>query len=68
MVAADPRPVVLLNLPFGFKDGLSSHGCSTSLAQYFQTVHEKPILGGIFRGCRPTTLPDTCAWGDERAH
>jgi hypothetical protein len=46
IVAADPRPVVLLNLPFGFRDGLSSHGSSTSMAQYFQTVHEKPILGG----------------------
>jgi hypothetical protein len=46
IVAADPRPVVLLNLPFGFRDGMSSHGNSTSAAQYFQTVHEKPILGG----------------------
>jgi hypothetical protein len=45
-VAADPRPVVLLNLPFGFRDGMTSHGSSTSTAQYFQTVHEKPILGG----------------------
>ena len=46
IVAADPRPVALLNLPFGFRDGMTSHGSSTSTAQYFQTVHEKPILGG----------------------
>ena len=46
IVAADPRPLVLLNLPFGFRDGMSSHGHSTSTAQYFQTVHEKPIVGG----------------------
>jgi hypothetical protein len=46
VVAADPRPVALLNLPFGFRDGMVSHGNSTSTAQYFQTVHEKPILGG----------------------
>ena len=46
VVAADPRSVVLLNLPFGFRDGMVSHGNSTSTAQYFQTVHEKPILGG----------------------
>jgi hypothetical protein len=25
---------------------MTSHGSSTSTAQYFQTVHEKPILGG----------------------
>ena len=46
IVAADPRPLVLLNLPFGLRDGMSSYGNSTSAAQFFQTVHAKPILGG----------------------
>jgi hypothetical protein len=46
IVAADPRPVSVLNLPFGLKDGLSSYGNGTAAAQFFQTVHGKRIIGG----------------------
>ena len=46
LIAADPRPVRVLNLPFGLRDGLSSHGNASAAGQYFQTVHEKQILGG----------------------
>jgi hypothetical protein len=46
IIAADPRPVRVLNLPFGLRDGLSSHGNATAAGQYFQTVHEKQLLGG----------------------
>lgn len=46
IIASDPRDVRVLNLPFGLRDGLSSHGNTTAAWQYFQTVHEKPIMGG----------------------
>lgn len=45
-IADDPREVRVLNLPFGLRDGLSSHGNTSAAAQYYQTVHQKPILGG----------------------
>lgn len=46
VIADDPRDVRVLNLPFGLRDGLSSRGNTTAAWQYFQTVHEKPIMGG----------------------
>lgn len=46
IIAADPRPVRVVNLPFGLRDGLSSHGNANAAGQYFQTVHEKQLLGG----------------------
>jgi hypothetical protein len=46
IIAADPRPIRVLNLPFGLSDGLSSYGSTTPAWQFFQTVHEKPLLGG----------------------
>ena len=45
-VEADPRPVALLSLPFGLRDGLSSYGNATPTGQFYQTVHEKPLVGG----------------------
>lgn len=46
IIADDPRAVRVLNLPFGLRDGLGSHGNTTAAWQYYQTVHEKPIMGG----------------------
>ena len=46
IIARDPRPVRVLNLPFGLRDGLSSHGNTNAAWQYYQTVHQKPIMGG----------------------
>ena len=46
IVAADPRPVALLSLPFGLRDGMSSYGNASPTRQFFQTVHGKPIVGG----------------------
>ena len=46
LIASDPHHVRVLNLPFGLRDGLSSHGNTTAAWQFFQTVHEKPIMGG----------------------
>lgn len=45
-IAEDERPLRVLNLPFGLRDGLSSYGNTTAAWQYYQTVHQKPILGG----------------------
>ena len=49
----DPRPVRVLNLPFGLKDGLSERGAYSARYQYFQTVHEKRLIGGYL-----SRLPD----------
>jgi hypothetical protein len=46
IVAEDPRPLRVLQLPFGIRDGLSSRGNFSAIAQFFQTVHEKPLVGG----------------------
>ena len=46
IIARDPRPVRVLNLPFGLRDGLTSHGNTNAAWQYYQTVHKKPIMGG----------------------
>jgi hypothetical protein len=45
-VASDRRPLRLVTLPFGLRDGLSSRGNFSAAYQYFQTVHEKPLVGG----------------------
>jgi len=46
IIAADPRPVRVLDLPFGIRDGLSSFGDYNPSSQVFQTVHEKALIGG----------------------
>ena len=46
IIAADPRPVRVLTLPLGLRDGLSSRGEYSAAAQFYQTVHEKPLVGG----------------------
>ena len=45
-IAADPRPVRVMELPFGVRDGVSSAGAFNARYQYFQTVHGKKMLGG----------------------
>jgi hypothetical protein len=46
IVAADPRPVRVLTLPFGLRDGTRSRGKYSSSSQFYQTFHEKRIVGG----------------------
>jgi hypothetical protein len=53
IIAADSRPVRVLHLPFGIRDGLSSRGNFSADAQFFQTFHEKPLVGGYL-----SRLPD----------
>ena len=45
-VAADPRPVRVLELPFGIRDGLSSVGDYSAASQFYQTYHGKALVGG----------------------
>ncbi|MEO8069929.1 MAG: hypothetical protein ABI652_00890 [Acidobacteriota bacterium] len=45
-IAADPRPVRVLDLPFGIRDGLSSLGDFSAASQFYQTAHGKPLIGG----------------------
>jgi hypothetical protein len=45
-LAADPRPVRVLRLPTGIKDGLSNIGNFGPQAQYYQTFHGKGLIGG----------------------
>ena len=46
IIAADPRPVRVLELPYGVRDGLSSLGDFNASSQFYQTYHHKPIAGG----------------------
>lgn len=45
-IASDPRPVRVLNLPFGVRDGVSSTGNFSARSQFNQTRHQKPLIGG----------------------
>ena len=45
-IAADPRPVRVLELPFGIRDGLSSMGDFSAASQFYQTQHGKDLVGG----------------------
>ncbi len=46
VIASDPRPVRVLNLPFGVRDGVSSAGDFSARYQYYQTLHGKKLIGG----------------------
>jgi hypothetical protein len=45
-IAADPRDVRVLDLPFGVRDGLVTYGAFSPASQFYQAVHGKPIIGG----------------------
>jgi hypothetical protein len=46
VIRDDPRPVRVLELPTGIRDGLSSVGNFSALTMFHQTFHEKGLLGG----------------------
>jgi hypothetical protein len=46
-IVEDPRDDIrVLELPFGIRDGTWAIGNFTARSQFYQTVHEKPIVGG----------------------
>jgi hypothetical protein len=60
-IAADPRPVRVLQLPFGVRDGVSSAGNFTARYQYFQTFHGKRLIGGYLSRISRKRLTDVRA-------
>jgi len=46
IIAADSRPIRVLELPYGVRDGVSSIGNFSAASQFYQTRHGKPIAGG----------------------
>ena len=45
-IASDPRDVRVLGIPLGFVDGEGGEGRNDASWQYYQTFHQKPIVGG----------------------
>lgn len=46
VIAADPRPVSVLQAPLGWRNSFGVFGPEKTLLQYYQTAHGKPMLGG----------------------
>ena len=46
IIAEDPRDVRVLGLPFGFRDGEWSQGDFNAAWLFYQTFHEKRLIGG----------------------
>ncbi len=45
-IAADPRPISVLQTPLGWRNSFGTWGPERTQLQYFQTGHGKPMLGG----------------------
>ena len=52
-IAADPRPVRVLVLPFGVRDGVWETGNFRPRSQYNQTRHGKALIGGYLSRISP---------------
>jgi hypothetical protein len=46
VIAKDPRPIRVISLPIGLKDGISSRGNYSASSQFYQTHHQKRLVGG----------------------
>jgi hypothetical protein len=46
VIADDPRAIRIMELPLGFRDGESSYGNFSASSQFYQTFHEKRLIGG----------------------
>jgi hypothetical protein len=75
VVARDDRPLRVLEIPFGLRDGLSSLGNFGASSQFYQTLHAKDLIGGYVsriddrtkRAYREEPVTHTLiAFGDER--
>jgi hypothetical protein len=58
-IANDPREVRVLEIPVGIRDGLSSHGNFSAVSQYYQTLHERPLIGGYLSRVPETEIRAT---------
>ena len=55
-IANDPRDVRVLELPFGFADGEWSEGSFSPASLFYQTVHQKPLIGGALSRISPREI------------
>jgi hypothetical protein len=46
VIAADPRDVRVMGIPLGIVDGERGEGLYNGASQFYQTFHQKPIVGG----------------------
>ena len=67
IVRADPRPVRILELPFGVRDGISSEGNFSARYQFHQTVHGKRLMGGYLSRVSDRRFREVRASGMLRA-
>jgi hypothetical protein len=58
IIAADPRPVRVLNLPFGVRDGTSAPPNYIARYQFEQTRHGKRLIGGYLSRVSKRRLSD----------
>ncbi|MGQ0736475.1 MAG: DUF2079 domain-containing protein [Acidobacteriota bacterium] len=61
VIAADPRPVRVLQLPFGVRSGVSSAGDFSAKYQFYQTHHAKSLIGGYLSRISDRRLSDVRA-------
>ncbi|MGD9904683.1 MAG: hypothetical protein AB7U83_14565 [Vicinamibacterales bacterium] len=62
IVRADPRPVRLLELPTGVRDGTSSAGNFSARYQFHQTIHGKRLIGGYLSRVSARRLSEMRQW------
>jgi hypothetical protein len=55
-IAADPRPVRVLSLPFGVRDGTWATGNFRPRSLFNQTRHGKALIGGYLSRVSPTRV------------
>ncbi len=55
-IAADPRPIRVLTLPVGVRDGVSSIGNFRARSQFNQTRHGKTLIGGYLSRISPQRI------------
>lgn len=58
IVRDDPRPVRIIELPFGVRDGVSSAGNFRPRYQFNQTLHGKRLIGGYLSRVSPRVRRD----------
>jgi hypothetical protein len=57
-IAADPRPVRIVELPFGVRDGTFTAGNFSARYLYFQTSHGKRLMGGYLSRISPRRVSE----------
>lgn len=50
-----PEPGAVLEIPLGMRDGFGEHGSLDTTVQWYQTIHERPLVGGFVARLPPST-------------